>query len=65
MAGSLAEQRVRSDDLASKHKGRRDKQERLASVLAGGFHAAQRFGAAAGSLDTVRACEPALHRLCI
>lgn len=32
---SLAEQRVRSDDLASKHKGRRNKQERLATVMAG------------------------------
>ena len=35
VAKSISEQRVRSDELASKHKGRRDKAERMASVLAG------------------------------
>jgi hypothetical protein len=35
VAKSISEQRVRGDELASKHKGRRDKAERMASVLAG------------------------------
>ena len=40
VAKSISEQRVRSDELASKHKGRRDKAERMASVLAGVQNAA-------------------------
>lgn len=40
VAKSISEQRVRGDELASKHKGRRDKAERMASVLAGGQTAA-------------------------
>jgi hypothetical protein len=36
VAKSISEQRVRSDELASKHKGRKNKEERMASVLAGG-----------------------------
>lgn len=32
---SAGDERVRADDLASKHKGRRNKEERMASVLEG------------------------------
>lgn len=32
---SAGDKRVRADDLASKHKGRRNKEERMASVLEG------------------------------
>lgn len=42
-AGARGDDRVRGADLASNHKGRRTKEERLATVLEGGVRHPQRF----------------------